>query len=74
MSRPAASGSAVISLGLGRHPGHCGHRARCYQPTCRERFGDYATVEVLGVEVRFYCHRAIVPRDALVIEMLGASA
>jgi hypothetical protein len=60
--------------GLGHHRGRCGHRARCYRPACRDRFGDYATVEVLADVVRFYCHVVEVPVDALVLEMLGSPA
>lgn len=40
-----------------RHPGPCGKRERCPRPECRERFGDYKTVEVLPNGVLIYrCH------------------
>lgn len=30
-----------------RHEGPCGTRERCWRPSCRAKFGDYATVERL---------------------------
>jgi hypothetical protein len=41
------------------HLGPCGQRIACWRLECRERFGDYATVEILRSGERLaYCHRA----------------
>jgi hypothetical protein len=56
------------------HAGPCGHRAICYRPDCRDRFGDYPTVEILRTEIIHYCHRSIVPIDDVALRMLGLAA
>jgi hypothetical protein len=58
-----------------RHAGPCGHRRHCHRATCRERFGDLPTIELLSDgRAIAYCHRAIVPVDALLLEMIEAAA
>jgi hypothetical protein len=46
-----------------RHRGDCGPRAYCFRPECRERFGDYRTVEFLPNMAIARCHGLIVPLD-----------
>ena len=57
-----------------RHKGPCGDRVRCFRKSCRDRNRDYLTVELVAGRAIFYCHRANVPIDPLVLEMIQAAA
>jgi hypothetical protein len=54
-----------------RHRGSCGPRRPCYRSACRERFGAYATVELLPDRVMAYCHGSIQPVDSVILGMLA---
>ena len=50
-----------------RHTGPCGPRVRCHRATCRARFGEYATVELLRDGTRLArCHGITYHRGDLV--------
>jgi hypothetical protein len=46
-----------------RHRGDCGRRAYCFRPECRERFGDYRTLELLPNMAVARCHGLSHPLD-----------
>jgi hypothetical protein len=56
-----------------RHLGPCGARRRCYRPECREAFGVYPSIEIVGGRAIFYCHRTVTPADAILLRMLDAA-
>lgn len=56
------------------HAGRCGPRHYCHRPECRKRFGDIKTVEVVGSDVYYYCHRAIDRADEVTLGMLRDAA
>jgi hypothetical protein len=56
-----------------RHLGPCGQRRRCYRPECREAFGDYPTIELVGGRMIAYCHRTEAPVDSVLLRMLDAA-
>jgi hypothetical protein len=60
-------------LGPLRHSGPCGRRVRCHRADCRQRFGPYATVEILRSGIVLYrCHGVRTVVDDLTLEMLAA--
>lgn len=40
-----------------RHRGICGRRVECWRDSCRSRFGELRTVEILVDQVIARCHR-----------------
>jgi hypothetical protein len=52
--------STTFPLG---HKGPCGPRRPCFREECRQRFGEYPTLELLRDRAIAYCHRLIVPLD-----------